>query len=323
MSSPAAVFSWTADIETVHQRGLWADAVDRFRKNRAASGSLGFIVFLLLLSIVGPFISPWPYTFQDLSIATQAPSWAHWFGTDSLGRDYLTRVLVGGRTAFVIAIFVTTVSTSVGVVVGAVSAYAGGWVDYVVMRITDVIMSFPHLLLAMFVVGMLRNPIVAWMIGMYGVTRNPVFKDTVVVDFVIVFGAIAVVSWPYVARLVRGQVLSLSRTEFIEAERAIGAPVWLIIKDHLVPNALGPVVVSVSVNMGSAMLLESSLSFLGIGIEPPGASWGNMISETLATWRYYPHLLAAPGIVLALAIIGFNFVGDGINDALNPRRGQQ
>jgi peptide/nickel transport system permease protein len=125
------------------------------------------------------------------------------------------------------------------------------------------------------------------------------------------------------ARLVRGQVLSLSQKEFIEAERAIGARANLIIKDHLIPNALGPVVVAVSAGFGSAMLLESSLSFLGLGIQPPGASWGNMISENLVTWRYQPHLLAVPGIVLAVAILAFNFLGDGINDALNPRHGQR
>lgn len=323
MSSTTAVFTWSDEIETIQQRNLWADAVERFRKNRMAVASLGFTIFLLLTSIFGPMISPWPYTLQDLHAVTQPPSWTHWLGTDGLGRDYLTRIMMGGRTAFSVAIFVVTIYTTLGIIIGAASAFFGGWVDNLIMRVTDVVLSFPQLLLAMFVAGTLRNPLVNWMDAMYGQTRNPLFRDTVVVDYVIVMGALALVRWPDLARLIRGQVLSLSQKEFVEAERAMGAPPWLIIKDHLVPNALGPVVVSVSAGFGGVMLLESSLSFLGIGIEPPGASWGNMISENLVTWRYQPHLLAAPGIVLALAILAFNFLGDGINDALNPRLGQR
>jgi peptide/nickel transport system permease protein len=138
-------------------------------------------------------------------------------------------------------------------------------------------------------------------------------------DYLTVFGALAIVGWPGYARLMRGQVLSLSQMEIIEAERMIGASTGRIVKHHLVPNAIGPVVVAVSVSFGSAMLLESSLSFLGIGIKPPGASWGNMISDSLVTWCQQPFLLAMPGIVLSVVVLAFNFLGDGINDALNPR----
>jgi peptide/nickel transport system permease protein len=315
-SQAKAVFSWTDELEAIEQRNLWADAVERFVRNRMAVASLGGVVLLLLVSIFGPMISPWDYRDQDLLNVAQPPTAQHWFGTDLLGRDYLTRIMMGGRTAFLVAVLVTSTTTILGVSIGAASAYYGGRIDSTIMRATDVIMSFPHLLLAIFIVGTVRNPFVAWL------NTTPV-RGTELIDYFVVFGALSMVGWPGKARLVRGQVLSLMRREFIEAERAIGAPALLIIKDHLVPNAIGPVIVAISAQMGSVMLLESSLSFLGIGIMPPGASWGNMISENLVSWRYQPHLLAMPGIVLAIAVLGFNFLGDGVNDALNPRLSQR
>jgi ABC-type dipeptide/oligopeptide/nickel transport system permease subunit len=319
----APVYTWTDDLETIHQRGLWADAWERFRRNRLALVSLGVLIFMILVSIFGPLISPWPDTLQDLQHVNQPPSATHWFGTDNLGRDYLTRIMMGGRTAFSVALFVVLIRTSIGIVMGAASAYYGGWIDTVVMRLTDVLLSFPELLLAMFLVGTVRNPVVDALTNVYVQTRNPLFKSTGFVDYVLVLGALAIVGWSGIARLIRGQVLSLSQKEFVEAERAIGAPARMIVRDHLIPNALGPVVVAVSAGFGSIMLLESSLSFLGLGIQPPGASWGNMINENLVTWRYQPHLLAVPGIVLAVTILAANFLGDGINDALNPRQGQR
>lgn len=313
----AAPTSPSERTAVIQQRNLWLDAFARFRRNRMALGGLAFACFVLLASLVGPLVSPYDYARQDLLAVNQPPDWEHWFGTDGLGRDYLTRILMGGRTAFLVATLVVSVTTFLGLAIGAASAYLGGWVDNLVMRLTDTIMSFPHLLLAMFVVGTVRPPVADWLAG-FGPLR-----DSVLIDYLIVFGALSAVGWAGEARLVRGQVLSLTRKEFIEAEWAIGAPGWVIVKNHLIPNALGPVVVSASAQFGSAMLLESSLSFLGIGVQPPAASWGNMISENLVTWRYQPHLLAVPGIVLALTVLAFNFIGDGVNDALNPRTGQR
>lgn len=290
------------------------DAVARFRRNKLAVGSLIFVIFVLLVSIFGPLVSPYDYRRQDLLDVASPPSAAHWFGTDSLGRDYLTRIMMGGRTAFLVAFVVVSLTTVIGVAIGAFSAYMGGWVDGLIMRFTDTILSFPHLLLAMFIAGTLRPRVADW------ANTIPSLRGSILPDILTVFGALAIVSWPGHARLVRGQVLTLRRMEFIEAERMIGASTRRIIKDHLVPNAIGPVIVAVSGEIGGAMLLESSLSFLGIGIQPPGASWGNMISENLVTWRYQPHLLAVPGIVLAVVVLAFNFVGDGLNDALNPRQ---
>lgn len=303
-------------VEAIPQRNLWLDALSRFRRNRMALAGVSVLVVLLLASLIGPVLSPYDYARQDLLKVNQPPSAQHWFGTDGLGRDYLTRIMMGGRTAFMVAALVVFLTTVLGVIIGATTAYFGGWVDNVVMRLTDTIMSFPHLLLAMFVVGTVRPPLGDWL------TQFGPLRDSVLLGYLIIFGALSAIGWAGEARLVRGQVLSIKRREFVEAARSVGAPSWIIVKNHLVPNALGPVVVSASAQFGSAMLLESSLSFLGIGVQPPGASWGNMISENLISWRYQPHLLAMPGIVLAIAVLCFNFVGDGINDALNPRGGR-
>ncbi|HEU5326744.1 MAG: ABC transporter permease [Thermomicrobiales bacterium] len=297
----------------VRQRSLWIDAFDRFRRNKMAVGSLAFIIFVLLTAVFGPIISPYDPLRQNLLDVAKPPSMAHWFGTDSLGRDYLTRVMMGGRTAFLVAVVVTTITTVMGVLIGTSAAYWGRWFDNLIMRLTDIIMAFPHLLLAMFIAGTIRPRFL-------DLTKSITWlRGTGVADYLVVFGALAVVSWPGYARLIRGQVLSLVHSEFIAAERMLGASSWKIMRDHLIPNALGPVIVALSAQFGGAMLLESSLSFLGIGIQPPGASWGNMISDNLLTWRYQPHLLAIPGIVLTLVVLAFNFLGDGLNDALNPR----
>jgi peptide/nickel transport system permease protein len=299
--------------QKIEQRNLWIDAVNKFKRNKLALSGITFVAFVALAAIFGPMISPYDYARQDLLHVSAPPSADHWFGTDALGRDYLTRILMGGRTAFLVAIMVTAISTAIGVIIGAVSAFKGGFVDSVLMRSAEVVNTFPHVLLAMFIAGTVRPQVEK-------LTR---FSDWLsrssMVDYLTVFGALAVVMWPFYARLVRGQVLSLRQTDFVVAERMMGASSWRIIKNHLLPNAIGPVVVAVSGSFGGAMLLESSLSFLGIGIQPPGASWGNMISESMVTWRQEPFLLAMPGIVLSLVVLACNFLGDGINDALNPR----
>jgi peptide/nickel transport system permease protein len=299
--------------KAVPQRNLWTDAVHRFVRNKAALIAFIFIIFIILASIFGPVISPYPYTKQDLFNVSQPPTWDHWFGTDALGRDYLTRIMMGGRTAFLVATMVTGIAALMGVIVGSISAYKSGFTDSVLMRFTEVIMSFPSVLLAMFIAGTVRPQIARLTAGSEWLSRSAM------IDYITVFGALAMVGWPYYARLIRGQILTLRETDYIEAERMMGASTWRIIKSHLLPNAIGPVIIAVSAAFGGAMLLESSLSFLGIGIRPPGASWGNMISESLVTWRQQPFLLAMPGIVLSIVVLAFSFLGDGLNDALNPR----
>jgi ABC-type dipeptide/oligopeptide/nickel transport system permease subunit len=188
------------------------------------------------------------------------------------------------------------------------------------MRATDVVMAFPTLLLAVFANKTMRPAVQDQFTNLYELTGVDLFRSRLLSDYLVVFGVLALVSWPGMTRLVRGQVLSLRHADFVEAARASGAGTFWIITRHILPNVIGTVIVSLTVGFGGAMLLESGLSYLGVGIQPPGASWGAMINENLDKWRYTPHLVLVPGGVLAVVIFAFNFFGDGLNDALNPRR---
>jgi peptide/nickel transport system permease protein len=181
-------------------------------------------------------------------------------------------------------------------------------------------MSIPHLLLAVVVNISLKPSVTQWMDKMYLKTHNNLFRETVWVDFVLVFGALALVLWPSYARLIRGQILSIRNKNYVLAARALGVPTPTILLRYVIPNALGPVVVAVSAGLGMAMVLESAFSFLGVGVRPPIPSWGNMISDGLRVWHRYPHLLAAPAATLGMITVAFSFLGDGLNDALNPRQ---
>ncbi len=301
-------------------RSLWSDAWRSLRRNRAAMVGLCIVLLAVAIAIIGSAIAPQDPYRQDLDNLKALPSRAHWLGTDQLGRDYFSRILAGARTALLVGMTVTLVSSLIGVLLGAAAAFWGGWADLLINRLSDMVQAFPRLLLAAFVNAMAKPPFqnaLAWLAGLTGFTG---LTETVLVDYVVVLGALALVLWPGYARLIRGQILSLRERDFIIAVRATGAPARRIILQHLIPNAIGPVIIAITVGFGEAMLLESSLSYLGIGIQPPGASWGQMISESLDQWRYAPHLVAVPGIVLAIAVLGFNLLGDGLNDALDPRR---
>jgi peptide/nickel transport system permease protein len=241
-------------------------------------------------------------------------------GTDALGRDIFSRLLYGARTAAIVALTTTGISLCLGVSLGTMAGFIGGRTDGLIMWLTDVTMSLPGLLLAMLVNSALKRPIAAWFEQMYTRTKDPFWLNTLWLDFVLVFGALALISWPGYARLIRGQVLSIGQTVYVEGARAVGATSFRIMLRHIVPNALGPIVVAVTAGMGGAILLESSLSFLGIGVQPPNASWGSMLADSLSLWRTYPHLMIAPSVMIALIQVAFIFLGDGLNDALNPRQ---
>ncbi|MDR3471902.1 MAG: ABC transporter permease [Devosia sp.] len=298
---------------------LWRDAWRRLRQNRLAVAGLAIIAVLSLAALFGPFITPYDYLSQNLDGRNLGPSLAHWMGTDDLGRDVFSRILYGARTAFIVAIVVTAIAVAIGVVVGAVAGYFGGLFDRVVMWVTDVTMSVPNLLLVVVINASLKPPLAAWMEAQYQATFNPVFRNSVWVDFILVFGSMALITWPPYARLVRAQVLSIRSRPYVTAARALGLPNSTILRRYVLPNALGPLIVAVSAGLGTAMVLESAFSFLGVGVNPPTPSWGNMIQDGLHVWQHYPHLLAAPAAVLGLATIAFSFLGDGLNDALNPR----
>jgi len=301
------------------QASLWGDAWARLRANRIAMAGLLVIVVFLVLAVAGPYLTPYDFLSQDLAARNQPPGWAHWLGTDELGRDVLSRIVYGARTALIVALVVTAISVAIGAVLGAVSGYFGGAVDGTIMWITDLFMSVPNLLLVIVVNTSLKPPLARWLDSLYAATQNPFFRSTSIIDFTLVFGSIALVSWPPYARLVRAQVLSIRQRPYVLAGRALGLPPGRIIRRYVIPNAIGPLIVAVSAGLGAAMTMESAFSFLGIGVQPPTPSWGLMIADGLRTWQQYPHLLAAPAATLAIITVAFSFVGDGLNDALNPK----
>jgi ABC-type dipeptide/oligopeptide/nickel transport system permease subunit len=298
---------------------LWRDAWHRLRRNKLAVFGLVVVVILAFAAIFGPYLTPYDFLSQDLNSRNIAPSLSHLFGTDDLGRDVFSRVVYGTRTAFLVAIVVTFIAVVIGVTLGALAGFFGGWLDRIVMWLTDMTMSIPNLLLVVVINASLKSPITSWMESRYLATLNPIYRETIWVDFLLVFGSMALISWPPYARLVRAQVLSIRSRPYITAAQALGLTNRIILMRYVVPNALGPLIVAVSAGLGTAMVLESAFSFLGVGVNPPTPSWGNMISDGLRVWQHYPHLLAAPAAVLGLASVAFSFLGDGLNDALNPR----
>ena len=307
----------TLDLRT---RSLWQDSVRRFLADRLALIGLVLTTLFLLTGIVGPFLTPYDYLAQDLDRTAELPTWEHPLGTDSLGRDMVSRLLYGARTAVVVAAVVTILSLAAGVLLGAVAGYLGGLVDTVFLWITDIVMNIPALLLAILIDYSARQPISQWMEEIYQRTHWPIFSNSIYGSYIVVFLSLALIFWPHYARLIRGQVLSLREREYVMAARAVGVPMRRILIAHLVPNAIGPVIVAAALGACDNIVLESSLSFLGVGIQPPGASWGSMISSNLQRWIYRPHLVIVPAIVLAVSALGLAFLGNGLNDALDPRR---
>lgn len=310
-------------LRSTKPRSLWADAARTFARNKA--GMLGLVIacIVLLTAIFGPFLAPYGYAKQDWDHLREPPSRAHIMGTDVLGRDIFSRVLFGIRTAVFVAFMVTFGTAIIGILAGAMGALIGGWLDALLVWIIDGLMNFPTLWLAAFVSVVTRPLIGRLAQAMYEATGWAFMQSTVVLDYVVIFGALTFFWWAGLGRLVRGQVLSLREKEFIEAQRAIGASPWWITTRHLVPNVLGQVIVQMSTGFGRAMLVEASLSYLGIGIRPPGASLGQMINVGGPLWRSDPHLMAMPGLTLALIVLAFVFLGDALNDALNPRARQR
>jgi ABC-type dipeptide/oligopeptide/nickel transport system permease subunit len=309
----------TTPWRTAKPRSLWGDTARTFARNKAGMAGLVVACLVMLIAILAPWVAPYDHLEQDWDHLREPPSAAHLMGTDAVGRDLLSRVLMGIRTAVLVAVIVTFTTAVVGVLVGAMGALIGRWVDAIVVWVMDGLLNFPTLWLAAFINVLTRPTIRRVARQIYESTHWNWLQDPVALDYLVMFGCLSFVWWAGLGRLVRGQVLSLREKEFIEAQRAIGASPWWVTTRHLVPNVLGQVIVQMSTGFGRAMLAESSLSFLGIGIRPPGASLGKMIFDGTATWRSDPHLVAMPGLTLAIIIMSFVFVGDALNDALNPR----
>jgi oligopeptide transport system permease protein len=274
---------------------LWEDASVRLRKNKLAMCGLVFLVVMVLLCLITPWIVPYGYEEQDLRLGASAPSAAHWLGTDIFGRDMLTRILYGGRVSLFVGFIATFVALIIGVTYGAIAGYAGGKVDSIMMRLVDIMYALPFMIF------------IVLLMVVFG--RN----------LVLLFMAIGAVEWLTMARIVRGQVQSLKQQEFVEAAVSIGQSPFAIIWKHLIPNALGPVIVYTTLTIPNVMLLEAFLSFLGLGIQPPSSSWGLLISYGVESMEEYPWLLIFPGVALALTLFALNFLGDGLRDALDPK----
>jgi oligopeptide transport system permease protein len=276
-------------------RSLWQDAWARMRRNRMAVFGAIALVVIAAASLLGPLVLAYGYEEQNLLLGAAPPSAAHPLGTDKLGRDQLARILYGGRVSLLIGIAATAVSLTIGLLWGSVAAYLGGKVDAVMMRIVDILYALPF---TIFVILLMT---------VFG--RN----------FVLLFVAIGAVEWLTMARIVRGQVLALKRLEFIDAAIALGLRKRRIILRHLIPNVLGPVAVYTTLTIPAVMLLEAFLSFLGLGVQPPMASWGLLIKEGAEMMEEAPWLLLYPAALFTLTLFSLNFLGDGLRDALDVR----
>uniref|UniRef100_A0A7C2BZ94 ABC transporter permease n=1 Tax=Thermus islandicus TaxID=540988 RepID=A0A7C2BZ94_9DEIN len=295
---------------------LWADAWRRLLRNRAAVAGMVFIGFMLLVAVFADLIAPYPYWQQDITNQFQPPSWGHPFGTDHLGRDVLSRLIYGARVSMAVGFIVQAIIVLIGVPVGAIAGYFGGKIDQFLMRFVDVMYSFPDLLLIIIVMTTLRAA--TGRENVSGLLWLLARADDLFGGLLGVFIALGLTSWLTVARLVRGQILSLKEREFVEAARAIGAGHFRIIRVHLVPNTLAPIIVAVTFGIPNAILVEAALSFIGLGVKPPMPSWGLMILDGYRAMRAYPHLLLFPAAALSLTVLSYNFFGDGLRDALDP-----
>ncbi|MBI4178212.1 ABC transporter permease subunit [bacterium] len=274
---------------------LWMDARRRLFQNRAAVFGLAVVCVLVALAIFTPYLAPYDYDRQDLALGAAAPSAAHPFGTDSLGRDLLTRMLYGSRISLLVGFLATLVSMGIGVTYGAVSGYLGGRTDGILMRTVDILYALPFIF---FVIILM------------------VYFGRSLVNLFIALGCI---QWLTMARIVRGQVISLKQKEFVEAAVAMGVSTPSIVFRHLVPNVLGPIIVYATLTVPTVMLEEAFISFLGLGVQPPMSSWGLLMSDGVKHLELEPWLILFPGFFLSLTLFSLNFLGDGLRDALDPR----
>ena len=281
-------------------QSLGADAWRRLRRNRMAVACGALFLCIAIFSFAGPLVAGWAAGLdgatQDTRLGATAPSWQHWLGTDQLGRDMLVRTMDGGRVAILIGLTATLVALVIGVSWGAVAGYTGGRTDEVMMRIVDILYAFPTVVFVIVIMAVFR-------------TRN----------LVVLFALIGGINWLTMSRIVRGQVLSLRHREFVEAARCLGVSTPRILYRHIVPNCLGPIIVYATLSIPGVMLTEAFLSFLGLGVQAPRASWGTLVDEGSRLVAIYPWVLLGPGLAMSLTILALNFLGDGLRDAFDPQ----
>ena len=277
------------------ESSLFKDALLRLTSNKLSLFSLIYIFILVLVALITPFIAPYDYAYQDLALGASPPSSDHILGTDTLGRDLLTRMMYGSRISLMVGFLATSVALIIGVIWGTIAGFSGGKTDAIMMRIVDTLYGIPFIIL------------IILLMVIFG--RN----------LVLLFLAIGAVEWLTMARIVRSQVLNLSRQEFILSAEAMGVSKLSIIFRHLIPNAMGPVIVYATLTVPQIMLLESFLSFLGLGVQPPLSSWGLLIRDGAVSMEEYWWLLIFPSLAFSLTLFSLNFIGDGLRDAIDPR----
>jgi oligopeptide transport system permease protein len=294
MAASAAALA-NRPILAPEQASLWSDAWRRLRRNRLALVGVVYLSLLVAVALVALVHTPYRYSEVDVGIPYSGPSSQNWLGVDELGRDTLSRLMIGAQVSLIVGVGTQVVVLLVGVPIGLAAGYFRGWFDQVVTFVINLFYGIPDLLVALILVFLL----------------GPSLTNIII--------AIAVTRWMDMARLVRGQTLSLREREFIEAARAAGAKPMKILFGHILPNALGPIIVQATFGIPSAILFEAFLSFLGLGVPPPTPSWGSMAAAGIVTMRIAPAMVIAPSIALSLTLMSFNFLGDGLRDALDPR----
>ncbi len=270
-------------------------ALNRFKQNKAAVISLFFLIFIAIMAAGAPWVTQQSYEVQNLAETLQLPSAQYWMGTDTLGRDLYSRIIYGARMSLAVGVLTALFALTLGTLTGAISGYKGGWVDHVLMEIVDMFYIFPSLLLAIILTVFFGR------------------------GFTGIFIALGTTAWMSQARLVRNQVLQAKQLAFVESARAVGTRDWKIIFKHILPNLWGPIIVSLTLQIPNNIMAESFLSFLGLGLQPPYSSWGTLANEGRQAIRSYPHLIIFPGLILFFTMLAFNYLGDGLRDAVDPK----
>lgn len=283
--------------ETISRESLsaWKDAWIRLKKNKVAMAALCVMIALGIMAVIGPHLTGYDYMTNDLKNTNKPPSLEHWFGTDDFGRDMFTRTWMGARISLQVGIYAALIDVFIGVIYGGIMGYFGGRVDNIMNKIAEVLYSIPYLLVVIILI----------------VVFEPSMLTIVL--------ALGLTGWVNMAWIVRGQIMQLKEQEFVLASRSLGAGHFRILFKHLIPNSLGPIIVTLTLTVPSAIFSEAFLSFLGLGIQSPAASWGSMIDQALASWRIYPWRLLFPALFISLTMLAFNTFGDGLRDALDPK----
>ncbi len=292
-------------LKNIESKSLWGDSFFRLKKNKASMLSFYFVFLICLVALFAKYLAPYSFETQHIDHLLEAPSLTFLLGTDSLGRDVFSRIIYGARMSMSIGIFTALISMFIGTIYGCISGWIGGRVDAIMMRTIDILISIPSMVLLILVkvifdsVNFFQNPELRALTGM--------------------LLALSMVGWVTLARVVRGQVLQVKELTFIEAAQALGSPGYKILLKHIFPNILGPIVVLLTFQIPSNILIESFLSFIGLGLQPPYSSWGVLAADGWRSMRSFPHLILYPSIALGLTMLAFNLFGDGLRDAFDPK----